>query len=157
MCRDVQRRCYREGSSQDNPIYVDNHGNIKLYFEGSTDTCNIFMEDPTLEIPLTSLKYLYYKRGVRSAIVSKAGKRGFEKTEVFELADRIHAGKDVPQSKDNFAMWVTIVIIILVMIGLGAFYISYVTNTVGNKYYGVKENKVGLFGGDIRVDESRLR
>lgn len=44
------------------PVYMDKHGNIKIFFE---DTCNIFMEDYSLTIPEDTIKYLYKKRGIK--------------------------------------------------------------------------------------------
>lgn len=124
------------------PIYMDKHGNIKVFFEGSTDTCNIFTEDGSLEIPQASLDYLFKKRGVKTAIISKSGTKGFEKTDIFQLADRVKG--------ENSSTWLLLALFALVIICVIAFYLSYVTNTVNNRSYGLKEPRQQEFvGGEM--------
>ncbi len=64
------------------PIYIDVRGNIKIYFYGNADTCNIFMEDPSIEIPM---KTLYKYKSVRTAIVSKVGAQGFQRIVISQI------------------------------------------------------------------------
>lgn len=107
------------------PVYVDVDGNMKVFYEGDTDMCNIFMEDDSLQIAVNSWKYLY-GRGIRKAIISKAGNRGFERVRTIMLKDVIEAD----QPKDNMSMWIMIAILITFVVVIVAFYMAYVTSTV---------------------------
>ena len=113
------------------PIYMDKHGNIKLFFEGSTDKCNIFMEDDSLEIPQETLEYLYKSRGIKSAVVSKAGPGGFKKVEVFELSDHIKG--------EHLYTWLMVGVFALVLVFAIVLYLSYVSNTVKQQHPAVSQ------------------
>lgn len=114
------------------PIYMDRFGNIKIYFEGSTDTCNIiFKEDAYLPIPLASLEYLYSRHGIEKAIIStnsvdsQSGQNnGFEMSEVINLKDLIQT------DKHNTNTWLLVGLFIVVVVCIVAFYLSYASQAV---------------------------
>lgn len=107
------------------PVYVDASGNMKLYSDAETDVSNVFMEDITLNIALNSWQFLF-DRGVRTVILSKSGKRGFEKVKTLDLTELLGKGK----CSDNVAMWVMLAVVaILVVVGITT-YTSYVSHTI---------------------------
>lgn len=116
------------------PIYMDRHGNIKVFFEGSTDTCNIFVEDPSIEIPESSLKYLHDKRGVRVAIRSHSGEYGFKRVDIFKLQERI--------MRESSNAWIVLGLIAVAVIIAIAVYISYITNHATLGQHPVKRTRL---------------
>lgn len=104
------------------PIYVDSRGNMKLFYDGDSDTCNIFMEDATLEIPERSWQYLY-DRGIKKAIISEAGTKGFESISTVTIANKIAKHNS---DSTNAALWILVALLIALAIVAIAFYSSYV-------------------------------
>lgn len=120
------------------PVYMDKHGNIKLFFEGSSDTCNIFVEDPDIDIPQQSIKYLHDARGVRRAIVSQCGTQGFKRVEIFDLKEKM--------ATDSSNTWLIIVMVAVAIIIAVAVYISYVTNHMTLQQPGLKRQRLDQTG-----------
>lgn len=106
------------------PIYVDSRGNMKLFFDGTSDTTQIFMEDSSLEIPEKSWKYLY-DRGIRKAVISEAGSKGFEVIATVQVEDKLGL-EHSETSSGNAAIWMLVAMLIAVVIVGIAFYSSFV-------------------------------